>query len=121
MEMRTALLVTLAIGGLWNGWHRWSLRSIHPPDGQVAPTEPMQVDIESASTVHHGRWNLTARAHYDIAARVLSREDYRFDSISDLVPEDLALGWGPMSDNRVLSAFDISQGARFYSWRPHSV
>ena len=25
-----------------------------------------------------------------------------------------------MSDNRVLSAFDISQGGRFYSWRPHS-
>ncbi len=23
-----------------------------------------------------------------------------------------------MSDNQVLAAFDISQGARFYSWRP---
>src|SRR5207249_2453817 len=34
------------------------------------------------------------------------------------VPEDLALGWGPMSDNHVLAAFDVSQGARFYTWRP---
>ena len=46
---------------------------------------------------------------------------YHFDMISDLVPEDLALGWGPMSDNHVLAAFDISQSARFYTWRPRSV
>ena len=61
---------------------------------------------------------LTPRARYDINARILGREDYRFDAMSDLVPEDLALGWGPMSDNRVLQSFDISQSARFYSWRP---
>ena len=69
-------------------------------------------------TVVHGRWRLTARARYEITARILSREDYRFDLLSDLVPEDLALGWGPMSDNRVLGAFEITQSARFYSWRP---
>ena len=38
--------------------------------------------------------------------------------IADLVPEDLALGWGPMSDNTVLTHFEISQGVRFYEWRP---
>ena len=59
-----------------------------------------------------------ACAGYDISARILSREDYRFDRLADLVPEDLALGWGPMSDNHVLAAFDVSQGARFYTWRP---
>ena len=36
-------------------------------------------------------------------------------------PEDLALGWGPMSDNRILAAFAISQSARFYIWRPLTV
>jgi hypothetical protein len=65
-----------------------------------------------------GRWRLTPRARYDITARILSREDYHFDLLSDLVPEDLALGWGPMSDNRVLRDFEITQGARFYSWMP---
>ncbi|HEY0340351.1 MAG TPA: hypothetical protein VGC34_06070, partial [Steroidobacteraceae bacterium] len=64
------------------------------------------------------RWELTARARYDITARILSREDYAFDAMSDLVPEDLALGWGPMSDEQVLSALKITQSARFYSWRP---
>lgn len=51
-------------------------------------------------------------------ARILAREDYRFDRLSDLSPEDLALGWGPMSDNKVIRAFAISQSVRFYSWMP---
>ena len=61
------------------------------------------------------------RAHYDITARILGKETYRVDPLADLIPEDLALGWGPMSDNQILAAFDISQGARFYSWRPRTV
>ena len=36
------------------------------------------------------------------------------------MPEDLALGWGRMSENRVLSGLVIDQGARFYSWRTRS-
>jgi hypothetical protein len=60
---------------------------------------------------------LTVRADYLITARVLSRESYHFDRLSDLIPEDLALGWGPMSDNRVLRTIDVSQSNRFYYWR----
>jgi hypothetical protein len=121
MDTRTVLLTALVVGSLWGGWQRWTSRPVHPPDGEIAPREPLQTDIETATTVHHGRWKLTPRASYDIEARILGREDYRFDALADLVPEDLALGWGPMSDNRVLAAFDISQSARFYSWRPRSV
>ena len=66
-----------------------------------------------------GRWPLTPRADYDITARILAREDYHFDTLADLIPEDLALGWGPMSDNAVLAHFDISQDVRFYSWQSH--
>jgi hypothetical protein len=77
------------------------------------------MDLEEAPVVTTlGRWRLTPRARYDITARILGREDYHFDLLADLIPEDLALGWGPMSDNRVLSAFRISQGGRFYSWMP---
>jgi len=65
-----------------------------------------------------GRWTLTVRATYRVTARVLAREPYHFDSLSDLIPEDLALGWGPMSDSRVLKTLEISQGNRFYYWRP---
>lgn len=60
------------------------------------------------------------RARYDITARILSTERYRFDRLAALIPEDLALGWGPMSDTRVLATLDISQSGRFYWWRPRA-
>jgi hypothetical protein len=114
---RVAFLALLAVS-LWHFGREWQLRPIHPADGPVAPAEPLQTELDAAPPVEHGRWKLTARARYEITARILSREDYRFDRLADLVPEDLALGWGAMSDNRVLSAFEITQSVRFYSWRP---
>lgn len=120
MYLRTVVWTALVAGALYNGWQRWQTRPFHPPDGALAPAAPLQSDIEAAAPLQHGRWRLTPRAAYDITARILGREDYHFDRLSDLVPEDLALGWGPMSDNQVLHAFDISQGARFYSWRPRT-
>jgi hypothetical protein len=118
MSWRTALIIALAAAGLMQGYGRWQLRPAHPPDGQIAPDDPLQTDARDAAVTAHGRWRLTPRARYDITARILSREDYYFDLLSDLIPEDLALGWGPMSDNRVLRAFEVTQGARFYSWMP---
>ncbi len=60
---------------------------------------------------------LTPLAGFSIDARVLSREDYRAGREADLSPTDLALGWGRMRDDDVLSQLDISQGGRFYSYR----
>ena len=118
MDLQKTALIVLAAAGLLQLGHNFRLRPVHPPDGLLAPAEPQQVDVTGGSAIVHGRWTLTPRASYDITARILSREDYWFDRLSDLVPEDLALGWGPMSDNRILRDFEIAQSARFYSWRP---
>ena len=118
MPLRNLFIITVAAIGLWQGFHGWQLRPVHPPDGPIAPDDPQQTAAEGAPLSVLGRWRLTPRAHYDITARILGREDYHFDLLSDLIPEDLALGWGPMSDNRVLRAFEITQGARFYTWMP---
>ena len=120
MDWRRVVFIALIAASLWHLWRQWELRPVHPADGPIAPTEPLQTDVDAttAPTAVLGRWKLTPRAYYDITARILSREDYRFDLLSDLVPEDLALGWGSMSDNQVLSAFEITQSARFYFWRP---
>jgi hypothetical protein len=122
MAWRPIVLTALAAAGLWQGYTNWQLRPVHPVDGPIAPDEPEQRGLEAAPATALGRWRLTPQAHYEITARILSREDYHIDPLSDLIPEDLALGWGPMSDNRVLQALEITQGARFYSWRPkHSL
>ena len=118
MSWRRILIIALAAMGLWQGYNAWQLRPLYPPDGPTAPDDPQQTDVGEEAVTTLGRWRLTPRARYDITARILSREDYHFDLLSDLIPEDLALGWGPMSDNRVLRAFEITQGARFYSWVP---
>ena len=118
MNPRAILMTALVAACLWNGWQRFERRPVHPLGGQVAPDEPVQSESAEAAPVRMGHWMLTPRAGYDVTARILSREDYRFDALSELVPEDLALGWGPMSDNAVLAHFRITQGARFYTWQP---
>lgn len=118
MRPWTVLWLLLIPLGLYSGWQRFEQRPVSEPDGVVAPGEPLQGEAGDTTPLRHGRWMLTPRASYDITARILSRADYRFDAMADLVPEDLALGWGPMSDNRVLRDFDISQSVRFYTWEP---
>jgi hypothetical protein len=119
MYARPALVLVLAGFAAWQLWQRFEFRPVHPQDGVLAPEEPLQSEAREVTPQRFGRWTLTPRAQYDITARILAREDYRVDTLAELIPEDLALGWGPMSDNRVLAAFDISQGARFYTWHPH--
>jgi hypothetical protein len=102
---------------VWGAWHWNANRPVRAPDGVLAEGEPQQTNIADGEKVQMGRWTLTVRATYQLKVRVLARESYHFDAMSDLVPEDLALGWGPMSDNSVLRTIDISQSNRFYYWR----
>jgi hypothetical protein len=101
----------------WGGWNWFIDRPIHPADGILAPDEPQQGDAPSPQPYRIGRWTLTPRATYLITARVLNVERYHFDFLATLIPEDLALGWGPMSDSRILNGMEISQSNRFYFWR----
>jgi hypothetical protein len=70
---------------------------------------------EPGEFAHRG-YRITALAEFELQARVLAREDYRFDAGADLSPVDLALGWGRMSDESVLEHIKIAQGGRFYFW-----
>jgi hypothetical protein len=116
---RHPILKVIALAYIvWGAWHWYVNRPLHTPDGMLAEAEPQQTNVVSGEKVRMGRWTLTIRATYRVTARVLAREPYHFDSLSDLIPEDLALGWGPMSDSRVLRTLEISQGNRFYYWRP---
>lgn len=116
MRVPPILVVFVLLWAAWGGWHWLNYHPFHPQDGVLAADEPLQEDIEQGEHLTMGRWQLTARARYRITARILSRESYSFDRLSSLIPLDLALGWGPMSDNRVLKLFDITQNDRFYFW-----
>lgn len=107
----------LALVVAWGALSWWRHRPQHQPPGVLAPADPVQTPPDHTAPLHDGRFVLQPRADYDITARVLSREDYRFDAGAALVPTDLALGWGRMSDSAVLAGIDISQSARFYFWQ----
>lgn len=78
---------------------------------------PRQSEAADRTPVRHGDYELDPLADFELEARVLSREDYALDAGAALSPTDLALGWGRMSDSAVVDRLDISQSARFYSYR----
>jgi len=64
----------------------------------------------------HRGYHIQPLARFALEARVLSKRLYRYDQGAKLAPLDLALGWGRMSDSRVLEKISISQSNRFYFW-----
>ena len=102
---------------LFGGWQHWHSRPLALPTGSVAPNDPIQTSVEQGVVYQQGKYELEALANFDIEARVLSKEKYFADRESELVPVDLALGWGAMSDSSVLEKLSISQSGRFYFYR----
>ncbi|MDE2156880.1 MAG: hypothetical protein KGJ32_13465 [Xanthomonadaceae bacterium] len=115
--MRQLLLGAALLLVLWGAVAHWQHRPLHPPPGVLAPDAPEQVDLAHGAQLQKGNVTLATRAHVDITARVLSRADYSRGADARLIPEDLALGWGRMSDSAVLAQIDITQSGRFYYWR----
>jgi hypothetical protein len=88
------------------------------PPGVMRDATPLQTPVPSGiSNFMHGDARVLPQAGFSIEARVLSREDYHFGREADYAPTDLALGWGRMREDGVLSRLDISQGGRWYHYR----
>ena len=90
--------------------------AVSRPPGIVAPDAPWQRD-EASAPIARSRFTLNPVARFEAKARVLSRADYRFDAEGALAPTDLVLGWGRMSDSRVLEAIEVTQSGRWYHYR----
>ncbi|MEO0447539.1 MAG: hypothetical protein AAF191_15810 [Verrucomicrobiota bacterium] len=89
---------------------------VHLPPGVMVPDEPFQEEIASPVSFPFRGAQITPLAEFDLSAKVLSRRDYRFDHGAPLAPVDLALGWGLMSDQKVVDTLDISQDGRWFFW-----
>jgi len=98
------------------GWYFWPSNGKEHAPGILAPDVPVQEDLTAKPVIDHGEYTITGLAKFSLKARVLSAERYWIDRGSGLVPVDLALGWGKMSDSAVLDKLKISQSVRFYRW-----
>jgi hypothetical protein len=104
--------VLLAIVAVIAGWN-YLYRPIEYSPGVLIPSEPEQT-ATADEPITRGAFQLKPLAHFALDARVLHRKVYRWDRQAALVPVDLALGWGSMSDQRVLDRITITQSMRFY-------
>lgn len=108
------LSALLAIGLAFLGY-TYLQRPISYPAGVLVESEPAQITIaEGQELIEHGEYHLKPLARFSLDGRILHRKVYRYDRQSKLVPVDLAVGWGPMSDQAVLDRIKISQSMRFY-------
>jgi len=90
-------------------------RPISYPAGVLVESEPEQIAISDGQTlIEHGEYHLKPLARFSLDARILHRKAYGYDRSAKLVPVDLAVGWGPMSDQAGLERIKISQSMRFY-------
>ena len=106
-------VIIAAIFGYW-----YSHRDIQYPPGVLVQSEPGQVLLPSnTSSIAHGAFTLKPLASFSVDARVLHRRNYRYDAGAKLVPVDLALGWGVMSDQSVLDRMKINQSMRCYFYK----
>ena len=87
------------------------------PAGITVADQPKQTNIIGTKEWKLDDFNFKALAEYKIKARVLSRNDFSVGKESEISPFDLALGWGPMSDQSVIDKIDISQSNRWYRWK----
>jgi hypothetical protein len=90
-------------------------RPISYPAGVLVAAEPEQIPMSDGEPlIERGEYHLKPLARFSIDARILHRKTYGYDRGAKLVPVDLAVGWGPMSDQAVLDRITISQSMRFY-------
>lgn len=131
MSVRGWMLLALAISAL--GWWFSPLSPRVPavasaaqgasphcplPPQVSADASPLQTPVPaSMSPFRLALAELQPLAGFSIDARVLSREDYKIGREAELSPTDLALGWGRMRDDAVLSRLAISQSARWYHYQ----
>jgi hypothetical protein len=114
MRRLALILLLFALAGALNAFVH---RPIVQEPGVLVADAPLQSDPADRATTRMGDFELTPLADFSLEARVLSRADYRLGTESELSPTDLAVGWGRMSDSAVIAQLDISQSARFYSYR----
>lgn len=116
--MKSLSVVALLVLG-WFAYVRMTAPITYPP-GVLVSAEPSQTALQlTDSDFDSGSFHLKPLARFALDARVLHRKIYRYDKQAALVPVDLAVGWGAMSDQAVLDQLQISQSARFfwYEWQ----
>lgn len=109
------LLLAVVAAAAWRH-HGQATRAPRPADGVLVGDGPRWGVTGMGS---HATWSTALSptesmpiAAIDITGRVLARRAYAPTPLEGPFALDLVLGWGPMSDNRVLDQLSVRQDAR---------
>ena len=106
-----ALLAVLAIA--WVFIYDPFGQTVRLKPGMLAPEQPTQVNLPpGVGAFEYRGYTVLPMAAFYIKAKVLSKENYSYDLAAEVSPIDLALGWGPMSDQRIIDQFSFWQRGR---------
>jgi hypothetical protein len=122
MRPRPAAVLVAAVAVLFLIRHPLELRLLrHREAPRPDPSaEPVQVSDDRAPFTHIAggkRYRLIPRFRWDESARVVGTEPYHFGAAGALLPEDLALAWGPILRPPFAGKISYGQFSRFYFWR----
>lgn len=107
------LFIILMIGSVY---YYWDTKPVKHGPGVVAPETPIQEATYNADEFQYKGFEITPKATINLEARVLAIKNYYFDKYSKLMPNDVVVGWGPMSDERNLSSLMVRQSDRSFYW-----
>jgi hypothetical protein len=122
MRTRTAAALGALCLGLFLFRNPLALALLRHHDAPVPnpAVEPVQDPTDRAPferTVGNRRYRVTPRFRFDQSAQVMSAKAYRWGREGALLPEDLALAWGPVLAPPYAGRLSFSQYSRFFFWR----
>ena len=91
--------------------------SAPPPDPSAEPLQETTDQPPFERVVRSRRYRVTPRFRFDQSAKVMSSRAYRWGREGALLPEDLALAWGPVLAPPYEGRLSFSQFSRFFFWR----
>lgn len=93
----------------------WDQRPVKHGAGVIAPEKPSVVQITRHQGFEIDHYKLQPRYKIEATSRVLSQKRYWLDEKTKLAPYDFVMGWGAMSDERILSQVQTPIGKRDFS------
>ena len=106
------LLLVLSLWGGWN-WFRHDRHVSHPPGIAVEAGPAIEVGETRAPWRDDKGFRYASIGRFEGRAMVLARRNYDVGEFAALAPTDLALGWGPLSDPRVVDQLKFPQFKSF--------
>ena len=116
MRRQYLILAIAAVGAVWQ--YSQIPGQVQLGAGVTAPQAPEQLPLDQAQSFKMNNFEVTPLASYRLTAKLLGREHYRWDGQAEVAPVDLAVAWGPLSDESALALIDFDHRSRWLFWNP---